>query len=241
MAYNSQIVVDDEHKLIVATDISSRGNDMDQLHKMAMQTKAILAIDELNIVADTGYDNPEQIKQCYEDGINPIVATSNRAKSQQDKGKFTRDKFIYDATIDCYTCPNNKTLHKAKKPQIKANGKINFGYGTRSKDCSQCPLKSQCLPDKARIKRIYRWEHQEMIDKHYADMKSEESRAIIKRRGSIVEHPFGTIKRSLGWDHYLVRGKEKVSGENALIMFCYNFKRVLRILGIAGFIEKCSA
>ncbi len=46
-----------------------------------------------------------------------------------------------------------------------------------------------------------------------------------------MEHPFGTIKRSLGWDHYLLRGKEKVSGENALIMFCYNFKRVLNLLG----------
>ena len=50
-----------------------------------------------------------------------------------------------------------------------------------------------------------------------------------------MEHPFGTIKRSLGWDHYLVRGKEKVSGaygfDWALIMFCYNFKRVLNLLG----------
>jgi hypothetical protein len=32
-----------------------------------------------------------------------------------------------------------------------------------------------------------------------------------------------------------VRGKEKVSGENALIMFAYNFKRVLNILGTAMF------
>ena len=49
-----------------------------------------------------------------------------------------------------------------------------------------------------------------------------------------MEHPFGTIKRSLGWDHYLVRGKEKVSGaygfDWALIMFCYNFKRVLNMI-----------
>jgi hypothetical protein len=58
---------------------------------------------------------------------------------------------------------------------------------------------------------------------------------MVKKRGSIVEHPFGTIKRMLGWDHFLVRGKEKVSGENALIMFAYNFKRVLNILGTAMF------
>lgn len=61
-------------------------------------------------------------------------------------------------------------------------------------------------------------------------MKTTHAKEMVKKRGSIVEHPFGTIKRTLGWDHYLVRGKEKVSGENALIMFAYNFKSVLNIL-----------
>ena len=35
--------------------------------------------------------------------------------------------------------------------------------------------------------------------------------------------------------HFLVRGKEKVSGENALIMFTYNFKRMLNLIGITLF------
>ena len=66
-------------------------------------------------------------------------------------------------------------------------------------------------------------------------MNTKESKDIIKKRGSIVEHPFGTIKRTLGWDHFLVRGKNKVAGENALIMFTYNFKRLLNLLGITLF------
>jgi len=66
-------------------------------------------------------------------------------------------------------------------------------------------------------------------------MQTDESKAIIKKRSSIVEHPFGTIKRSLGWDHFLVRSKKKVAGENALIMFTYNFKRLLNLIGIALF------
>lgn len=66
-------------------------------------------------------------------------------------------------------------------------------------------------------------------------MKTKEAKEIVKKRGSIVEHPFGTIKRSLGWDHFLVRGKEKVSGENALIMFAYNFKRMLNLIGTTLF------
>jgi len=72
-------------------------------------------------------------------------------------------------------------------------------------------------------------------------MKSDKYKALIKKRGSIVEHPFGTIKRNLGWDHFLVRGKEKVSGENALIMFTYNFKRLINLIGITLFRELIKA
>ena len=82
---------------------------------------------------------------------------------------------------------------------------------------------------------MYRWEHEHITEEHVKRMQTDEAKAIIKKRGSIAEHPFGTIKRSLGWDHFLVRGKEKVSGENALIMFSYNFKRLLNLIGIPLF------
>jgi len=72
-------------------------------------------------------------------------------------------------------------------------------------------------------------------------MNTKEAKAIVKKRGSIVEHPFGTIKRTLGWDHFLVRTKEKVLGENALIMFTYNFKRLLNLIGITLFKKLCKA
>ncbi len=49
-------------------------------------------------------------------------------------------------------------------------------------------------------------------------MERKKAKEFIKQRSSIVEHPFGTIKRKLGWEHYLVRGKTKVEGENALII-----------------------
>ncbi len=42
MAYNAQIVVDDTFKFIVATDISSSGNDKKELHNMAKQTQAVI-------------------------------------------------------------------------------------------------------------------------------------------------------------------------------------------------------
>ena len=232
MAYNSQIVVDSTFKFIVATDMFSEAIDTNKLHIMATQTKKILELDNLNITADKGYDSAIEIKKCIDDNINPIVPRAK--KEQPNKDKYSRDKFIYDKEKNYYICPNNQQLTQASTIQNK-KGKINFLYRGRSAICKICPLKSRCIPDKTPYKRIFRWEHEEIMEQHIKKMKTKEARDIVKKRGSIVEHPFGTIKRNLGWDHFLVRGKEKVSGENALIMFTYNFKRLLNLIGITLF------
>ena len=88
---------------------------------------------------------------------------------------------------------------------------------------------------------MYRWEHDDIIDNYVTKMSTKKAKEIVKKRGSIVEHPFGTIKRTLGWDHFLVRSKKKVLGENALIMFTYNFRRLLNLIGIALFKKLCLA
>lgn len=66
-------------------------------------------------------------------------------------------------------------------------------------------------------------------------MNTHEAKVMIQQRAELVEHPFGTIKQKLGWSHFLVRGKTKVAGENALIMLTYNFRRLLNLIGITLF------
>ena len=62
-----------------------------------------------------------------------------------------------------------------------------------------------------------------------------EGEAYLRERRSLAEHPFGTLKRWSGWDHFLVRGRRAVNGELSLMVLCYHFRRVLTILGIDGF------
>lgn len=47
----------------------------------------------------------------------------------------------------------------------------------------------------------------------------------------IVEHPFGTIKRSWRAYYFLTKGKLSVTAEVALTFLAYNMKRVINILG----------
>jgi hypothetical protein len=59
---------------------------------------------------------------------------------------------------------------------------------------------------------------------------------LMRRRSGIVEHPFGTINCRAGYRHFLVRGFDKVRGEWSLMALCYNFTRVLNILGFERFV-----
>jgi hypothetical protein len=60
--------------------------------------------------------------------------------------------------------------------------------------------------------------------------------APMRRRAELAEHPFGTLKCRAGYRHFLVRGFDKVRGEWSLMALCYNFTRVLSILGFDKFV-----
>lgn len=49
----------------------------------------------------------------------------------------------------------------------------------------------------------------------------------------MVEHPFGTVKRALGFTYFLTRGHENVRTESFLHFLAYNMKRLINVVGIA--------
>jgi transposase len=241
MAYNSQIAVDDSFKFIVATDISTNGHDLDQLHNMAIKSKEIVDNPEGIVTADKGYYSSVEIKKCVDDGIETVVPLRNTATKKKIKdSKFSKNQFTYNHEDDCYICPNNQILVNSHT-QYQRDKRVLDVYRLSSTICKSCPLKPNCLSDKTNYKQMYRWENESIIDNYTVKMNTQIAKDIVKKRGSIVEHPFGTIKRTLGWDHFLVRGKEKVLGENALIMFTYNFRRLLNLIGITLFQKLCLA
>jgi len=236
ISYNTQIAVDNSFKFIIATEITPNGNDMKELHKMAIESKKIIGEGvDTTIVADTGYYSSNEIKKCKEDNIEVIVSVPNIQKVQKDKGFYSKDDFTYVEEKNHYICPNQQILTQTKSSTVRNNDITTYYYRAGSKICKACSLRDKCIPSKTAYKRITRTELAKMVEGHIRDMKTNRAKTLIKKRGSIVEHPFGTIKQSLGWSHFLVRGYEKVGGENALIMFTYNFRRLLNLIGIALF------
>ncbi|WP_321467839.1 IS1182 family transposase [Halarcobacter sp.] len=239
MAYNSQIAVDDKFKFIIASDISLNGHDLDQLHNMSIKSKEIVDNKDMIVTADKGYYSSVEIKKCVDDEIETIVPPRCTATTKKIKdSKFSKNQFQYHKDKDCYICPNNQILENSTT-QYKRDKRMLDVYRLSSTICKSCPLKPNCLSNKTNYKQMYRWENESIIDDYTTKMNTKKAKDIVKKRGSIVEHPFGTIKRTLGWDHFLVRSKEKVLGENALIMFTYNFRRLLNLIGITLFKKLC--
>ena len=62
----------------------------------------------------------------------------------------------------------------------------------------------------------------------------------MRRRKAIVEHCFGTIKRSFGYDYFLCRGMRHVATEVNLTVLAYNLKRVMNLIGVPKLVEAVS-
>src|ERR1700692_4026155 len=139
VGYNVQTAVDAKHHLIVAHEVITEGIDRHQLTPMAEQGREATGIDDLTVVADRGYFKGEQILDCDQAGITPIVPKTLTSNSLAD-GRFAKQDFIYIASDDQYRCP-------AGQRAIKRFTTIERGMTLHkywSSACLNCPLKAQC-------------------------------------------------------------------------------------------------
>jgi transposase len=231
--YNVQIAVDEKHKLIVASEVVNDGNDKGQLYEMAQAAKEALEVETLEAVADAGYYSGPALKECED---NKIVAYVPAPQRMGREGRFTHEDFAYDAAENVYRCPAGEVLRPTKT--LKENGgRREIVYSSRKSSCDQCELRSRCLSAKGDTRTVNRWEHADVLDRHRERMKEADARLRLRQRACLAEHPFGTLKCRAGYRHFLVRGFDKVRGEWSLMALCYNFSRVLSILGFQGFMD----
>lgn len=60
----------------------------------------------------------------------------------------------------------------------------------------------------------------------------QENKDKLKKRQELVEHPFGTIKRSFNQGYLLLKRLHKVGAEVSLTMLAYDITRVINIVGL---------
>jgi hypothetical protein len=232
VGYNVQAAVDIKHHLIVAHEVTNRGTDRSQLAQIARQTKAALETDSLDVVADRGYFNSEDILACEEAGIT-VTLPKPQTSGNRAKGRFVKADFRYLADDDVYLCPAGERLKYYYTNQER--GLTLRRYWTNA--CGTCAIKHRCTTGVQR--RITRWEHEHVLEA--VQQRLDEHPEKMRQRRETVEHPFGTIKYWMGATHFQMKTLKKVGTEMALHVLAYNLKRVMNIMGIGALIAVMSA
>ncbi len=176
--------------------------------------------------------------------------TEEELKAKAKEGYFVRD----EKKNEVY-CPGGKVLRKKAN---KDNGTIRYANKLA---CKKCPFKDKCFnstkvtkwkeidfskncrikeadfrndgkeepiekipKEKRKIKDIKKWDEVHFIFRP--------DKLKLDKRKCTSEHPFGTIKRIMHGDYFLLKGLQKVAAEANLFALGYNIKRAINLFTV---------
>ena len=222
VGYNTQAVVDQKNKLIVAQDVTNDETDLGQLSSMAKEAKANLGVERLEVVADTGYCTTAEVATCKQHGIRAYVPKADTSANTA-QGLYGKSRFTYDTQKDVYVCPAEAELTYRFSTDEKGRQVRYY----RASGCQRCALRPQCTRNRGN-RTITREQDEALMEAMAARVKAHPEK--MKLRKQLCEHPFGTIKRFFGYTYFLVKGLNKVRAEWSLMTLAYNLKRVLNLV-----------
>jgi len=222
MAYNVQSTVDGKHHIIVDYDVSMNPSDQGQLSNMS---KRLIrqGYRRFTVLADKGYYNGKCLQKGKKYKIKAIVSRQEPSDPKSQPKEYNTDKFRYDREADTYTCPAGAILNPHNKKTAKRRNYFN------KTACGKCPHSDVCTSGERGYRTIVRSEYADIYDE--ANQTFRENLELYKLRQQIVEHPFGTVKRTMDGGYFLLCKRRKVRCEIALLFLGYNLKRAVNVLG----------
>lgn len=232
-SYNVQHVVDDKHGLIVHADAVSDATDVYQFANQIEQANETLEKPCTSACADAGYADTGELNKIDAQQIQVVVPTKNQAH-EQEEGPFAKSKFVYDAERDEYRCPEGHALPHMGYDAVRHRHE--YRIHTKEK-CLACRHFGVCTNSRhgRRIKRLELEETKIKLEAQYA---SPAGQAVYKLRKQFAEHPFGHLRRNLGVQYFLLRGREGVKAETSLLVTCFNLARMITLIGVPGLLKQ---
>jgi transposase len=232
IGYNVQAAVDAKHSLIIETEVTQTTSDLNALGTMASKAQEALGAENLSVVADKGYYNGKEVLLCDTIGVTAYVAKP-LTSANTALGLYGKERFRYNPEKNCYICPAGQEL--TYRFTSDEQGRATAYY--RTNQCGSCALKTKCTRNRGNrtITRLGCEEVQEAMAE-----RVQQNPHLMRRRKAIIEHCFGTIKRSFGYDYFLCRGKARVTTEVNLTVLAYNLKRICNLVGVKGLIAAVS-
>jgi len=99
--------------------------DIGLLKETAAPARAILDVENIDVVADRGTFKIADIAACEKAGMTPHGSKPQRGSSVR-KGFFRKDEFRYDAERDAFICPAGQVLSTRYEGKLRELTKIDY-------------------------------------------------------------------------------------------------------------------
>lgn len=230
VGYNIQIAVDAKYKLIAEQEVHSKVSDLGLLAKTAIAARDILGVKMLDVVADKGYFEIEDVEACEAAGMVPFVPKPQRG-SAVSKGFFPKDRFKYDPGANQVICPGGQRLKPRGNKHLVREGVYALKY-RNFPACKSCRIKARCTDGETRT--VTRYENEAVLDRMADRLAARPD--ILDRRRETVEHPFGSIKQWMGQGTFLMKRLDNVRAEFSLTALAYNIRRAITLIGVPALV-----
>jgi transposase len=231
VCYNVQATVDAKNNIPIDYKVTNQ-NDSKAMGNMVQRAKSILGSNDFTALYDKGYHTGSELKIAQDLGIETIVAIPGvPVTSQAPDHAYNHEHFVYDPLADTYCCPQGELL-KTNGSWYNTHGRRNILISFKqykTKACKLCPVRIKCTRSKTG-RLIERSIYAENYEKNRKNILEKEQ--LYRRRQTIAEHPFGTIKRQWGFSYILTkRGINRATSDVGFMFIAYNFRRIINILG----------
>jgi transposase len=234
-AYNTQIVVDDRHGLIVQADVVNENNDRKQFVDQVLAAQETTGKVPQVASADSGYYSGKELEKMAATAETVLVPVRGQVHPRRTK-PFAKSRFTYLADEDVYLCPAGKRL-TYRRTSAKRHCRE---YQSDGRTCCACPHYRQCTSGR-NGRKVIRYLNEDLRDRLRQTFEQPTWKAVYSRRKQTVELPFGHIKRNLGVGSFLLRGLSGARAEMSLLASCFNVARLIGVFGVGGLIARLSA
>ncbi len=231
VAYNIQTTVDANHYLPIDYKVTNN-NDSKAMGEMLRREKSILRTNDFTALYNKGYHTGSEMKIAHELDITALVAVPDVASNAPDS-QYNIANFTYNEQANTYTCPEwnilstNGSWYAKSRGKYRTNIKVQQYKTSACKNCSKLSLCTKNIRGNGRV--LERSEFAKYIENNKINI--ENNKDLYKKRQSIVEHHYGTIKRQWGFSYILTKkGKDRASSDVGFMFIAYNLRRLMNIL-----------
>ena len=202
---NGQVAIDSKEQIIVAANLVTDANDVDQVNPMIQRIFLTMGCNSKIVLADAGYFSYENLILLKSYGIDAYIPDNFFKVEENGNGKWLeRSLFRFDKEKDCYYCPAEivmpfTRIQKRKDAPDLRLYVCNF--------CPNCIFKKACT--KAENRTISKDPREYLLVERREKLKSDEGKKLYNERMLTVEPVFGQMKQNRGFQERILEENKR--------------------------------